>query len=415
MDLPAEINIMVRVYRHVEPLLGAKALQIIRHLISYDEFPYHNTGNQLTRSAYSYLARLRLVNKAFSLLVSPFLFRTFVVCLTSKLDDLRKFQGFFKTACARYIRHLIFQISGTFQWDILNDGTKLGKIISSAMTPLQDIKSMDWALPYHYLDDQSSPSELNHVIYGVLNAAPLRKLGSLRVDFPEYWEFDGHVPRAGVETDQVIQVLHRIRYLELRQMRAEIDLPPLWSPAADSAAWIFGCLRDSLYSSTLTAAKDEVVLGRNTNAPTSHLETLILVALAIPSSTLVSLPAPALQSLKRFEICHVHLTSGCWEDILQWLSCLPNLIFFRLVRCVYLGADLDIEHDYFTLPPERVPWQKFHEGEWEQRDRTRGVPMEIVPPYLVLLDRVDANRTAAGMGPLLKEEIYESQKKTWKM
>ncbi|OJJ95078.1 hypothetical protein ASPACDRAFT_64685 [Aspergillus aculeatus ATCC 16872] len=351
MDHPAEINAMIVSFVGV----GRS------HPITAGSF--HDSSSRLRCSSMyghhgSDVGNLRLVNKTFSALASPLYFRYLSFCLgLGKAAAFRRFQAICRSPHAIHARELQLKIChclkdsvGEFSRFIIGSKQQFEKEFITALSRLKNLETLRWV----FWCFSSWCSENQHsILYEAVMRTDLPKLKNFMIVVYKLPNYPRIVPElTGASRERVKRLMRQIRCLWIDQPGHSFsggDGSP--SPGHDFTAWFVSALKndvdrdsestprnsESPPRDSLSTPRDSVSSPRGAmtalQAPSIHLETLVLENVPVSLHVLKFLTTQARQTIKRVELSIVIAYSCRWRDLLSLLSRLPHLVYLRVHRC----------------------------------------------------------------------------------
>ncbi|RAH68374.1 uncharacterized protein BO66DRAFT_440298 [Aspergillus aculeatinus CBS 121060] len=441
MDLPAEINAMIVSYVGV----GRS------HPIAIGSF--HDPSSKLRcPSLYSYnteLANLRLANKTFSALASPLFFRVLAFCVgIGKVAAFHRFLEICRSQHAIHVRELELKIchcpkDPKNKFDGFSEESKqrFEKEFTTALSRLTNIETLAWV--FWCFSSWCSKNQ-HSILYEAVMRADLPKLKNLKIvvfGLPFYPKI---VPElTGASRERVKRLIRQIRCLWIDQAgHSFLDGDGLPSPGHDFTAWFVSALENGVDRDSESSSRDSVSTPRGAmtalQAPSIHLKTLVLESVPVSLHVLKFLTTQARQTIKRVELSIVIAYSCRWRNLLSLLIRLPHLVYMRVNRCIAVkeagnyahtqigtvggvasenesddessedgpadikGPDVDLSGDVEVALCNDIAWvpQAFA---WVPEAFSE----ELRQAFARLLRHVDANRSATGMRPLMKEFEYK--------
>ncbi|PWY78195.1 hypothetical protein BO70DRAFT_430123 [Aspergillus heteromorphus CBS 117.55] len=300
------------------------------------------------------LASLRLTNKTFNRIASPWLFRQVDIRLTGSYTrpPVWRLQQIANSPHARHVRQVDLGFARSIRGDgrqrwsqasmpppYLDDGgsvergayeAALAECLPSCLAKFSNLKALgldDPSSPLKDLDDANSA--LCRIVADSLRQVPGLDREELRLELPRTWYLDAIEPRLNVPNSMRLRhVFHRLRHLGALVLRHRtrqpdgsnlqqiMELPTL--PLADWAVNVKALEIGSVNESRLP---------RFTFSPSPlRLESLFLRRVRFSDRALLHLLQQCRHSIQRIFFAECRLETGTWREAFVWMRDLPRLV-----------------------------------------------------------------------------------------
>lgn len=308
------------------------------------------------------LIALRLVNRAFCLSASPWLFRHINAESRSstKSPSLEQLINLSKSSCAKYVCKIDFgfkdrssSIDNALHTLYIHD---LAEFNASFLVQFTNLRALGFNKPPSSLPQSQRTVYINTVV-SILRDVPLRNLAELEVSFPVTHDFGRFFPnRINSLQIPIEDVLQQLRHLRLNVCAYTDSADQRYSHTpilSEYAALPNGTYAPHLFRMVESAPNLQSLMLSSLNildidsvafpSPLC-LQCLYLGGISISSHVLLSLISQSKQEMKYIEFWLVKLNSGTWEQVLLEMCELPRLLDINIDSVGYslTGSSSDL-------------------------------------------------------------------------